>query len=467
MLRTIDYATLDDDTKGYLRAVRDANGVGSPGVFHPVSSGRPGCALLVGLIVLPLFVWAGYSSNKPAWANAMIQTAGVLLGGWLVLYAFRRWTASPDKYVGKFFYFDPDHVYVGEADQLKYAPLDEETTAEPVGQSSVRIETADGRFDVPLPNRAAAVHVANYYDALGHLREDESGRWAKLSSAELGAVAKYMVRNDRLPNGLEEVDLTIDRLPEEVRSKRGVSLGFLRYALILAVGVGVFLAFSATNGPIQDEANFAALGPDAGPSKLRDYLLNPSNKAHREEVTKRLSDLYDKPIAAVRANGTDPEIREGFVKLLDTLRGPETPAVSIAVTDTGGGMAGWGDSLRVRLADGIGGVVGKEFIVFVKAPGGELVPDASAPATTDGQKYPHVNVKYTTADPTKLTWTIELRLKPDDATPYLTAVRTNNLMTVNPNGVPLSAGEAVYADLMAKMVGSAPAAPPPLPADDW
>ena len=65
-----------------LRSVMGETGVSSDQAVNRLKGlALSGDEKLAGLIVLPLFVWAGYSSNKPAWANAMIQTAGVLLGG--------------------------------------------------------------------------------------------------------------------------------------------------------------------------------------------------------------------------------------------------------------------------------------------------------------------------------------------------------------------------------------------------
>lgn len=451
MLRTIDYVQLDDDTKSYLRAVRNSRGNGSPGVFLAGSAGLPIVAFLLGLVILPLFVWAGFSSNKAAWANAMLQTAGVMLGGWLIVYAVRRWTASPDKYVGKFFYFDPQYVYVGEGEQLRYARLDEETSVEPVGSNGLRFENEDGRFDLSLPDRGSALYAANYYDAIDHLNADPE-RWGNLTAAQLGAAAKYLVRNEQPPASLQEVDLDIDHVPEDIRPKRGGGGGVFRYLLILAVGAGVFFAFRASNPPVRDEANFAAV-TGGGPAELRHYLLNPNNTAHRAEVEKRLAALYDKPIADVRAKGTDDQLREGLAKLLDSLRGPDTPAVSLRVTDTGGGFSNWADTLRTRIADGVGTAVGKDFIVFGKPP---------------DEKPAHIEIKYTTANEKGVSWTIEMRLTPDDPQPYLSATHTNTLTSANPNGLPLTPSEALYQDLLTRMVGTAPAAPPPLQIDnDW
>jgi hypothetical protein len=344
-------------------------------------------------------------------------------------------------------------VYVGQGEQLQYARVRDEMTAEPVGTSGLRFENEDTAFALNLPNRGIALYAANYYDALDHLRSDENGRWENLNSAELGAVAKYMVRNEQPPASLDEVDLNIEVVPHEVRPRRSGGFGALRYLLILAVGAGVFFAFMSSNPSIQDDANFAAT-KNGGPAELRHYLLNEHNTRHRAEVEKLLAQKYDAPIAKVKAEGTDEKLRNGFAELLETLRGPETPAVSITVADTNPeAMASWAQSLRTRFADGIGNAVGKNFIVFGNAPEGK-------PGLID--------IKYSTTNGNAVSWTVELRKTPDAATPYLSAVGNTTLDAANPTGIPVQPSEAVYLDVMKRMVGAAPAAPAPLPVDaDW
>ncbi|MFY7954308.1 MAG: hypothetical protein ACOVT5_17535, partial [Armatimonadaceae bacterium] len=118
MLRTVAYSQLDSASKSYLRAVRQAGGRGMPGVFQATPDSRALLAFVLGLVILPLFLWLGYGTNKAAWAMALLQTAGVMLGGWLMLYAVRRWVAGTDNYAGKFVYFDPEHVFVGQGEEL-------------------------------------------------------------------------------------------------------------------------------------------------------------------------------------------------------------------------------------------------------------------------------------------------------------------------------------------------------------
>lgn len=450
MLRTIAYTQLDSDTKAYLRSVRQANGRGMPGVFDAGTDSRAVVAILVGLVVIPLFLWLGYSTNKAPWAMALIQTAGVMLGGWLIVYAVRRWTAGVDRYAGKFVYFDPEHVFVGKGEELEYARLDDDTAVEPDGDSAVKVRTEAGTFSVPVPSRAVALFVADYYDALGHLRRGANeGWWSNASAAELGAIARFMVVNERVPIGMSEVSLEVESLPEEVRPARGKPSGLLRYLIILLVGGAVYAGFAFTNKPLHDEAAFAGVN-QSSPADLRHYVADPNTGAHHDEAAKKLKDLYAVKRKELAARTTpEAEVRDAFLTLLDSLDGPETPAVSIHVVDSGGNATStsWANTLRTRLADGIGTEVGKEYILFV------LKPD-------DPGRWPLMELTYNTLPSGQLTWTLDLRVKPTDEKPYATITRTVSDVSTLPN-------EAVYTDVMKKMLGNAPAAPPALPLDDW
>jgi hypothetical protein len=465
MLRTIAYSQLDPSTRAYLREVRQARGRGAPGVFDGTSDSRGVWAVLAGLVILPVGLWLGYSTNKAPWAMALLQTASVMLGGWLILYAVRRWTAGLDRYAGKFVYFDPEHVFVGQGEELKYARLGDDPAVEPAGDTAVKFRTEGGEFTVPVPSRTVAMYVADYYDALSHLREDENGWWRGSEPAVLGAMARYMVVNERVPANLSEVVLEIEDTPEEVRPARGRPSGVLRYLLILAVGAAVYAGFAFTNQPVHDAGAFAAVN-QSSPADLRHYLADPNTRAHHDEANKKLNDLYDAKVRELNARAnTDAEVRGGFTKLLDSLRGTELPAVSLSVRDESKNAVGqsWSDTLRTRLADGIGTEVGKEYILLVRRPG-DLPPTAATagePFSPDAEQKPAlIQLRYTT-DNGPITWTLEFRLTPADDKPYLTVTRV-----VPADGSPL-ASEAVYADVMRKMLGNAPAAPPQLPLDDW
>lgn len=449
MLRTIAYSQLDPDTKAYLRAVRQAGGRGAPGVFDAKSDSRAVWAFLFGLLILPVGLWFAYSTNKAPWGMALLQTASVMLGGWLLLYAFRRWFAGTDRYAGKFVYFDPQSVFVGQGEEVQYARLSGDTAVEPAGDTGVKVDTGSGVFVVPVPSRTVALYVADYYDALSHLRRDENGWWQGVEPAVLGAMARFMVVNERVPSNLTEVSLEIDDLPEEVRPARGRPSGILRYLLILAVGGFVYTCFLFSNKPLHDAGAFAGVN-QTSPAELRHYLNDPHTEAHHAEAKQKLKDLYAakrKELAA--RTSPDPTTRDAFLTLLDTLDGPEPPAVSIAVTDKTNNPTGgsWATALRTRLADGIGTEVGKEYVLFV------LPPDQP-------NKHPLMDLSYVTDMTGKVAWTLAFRRTPDDEQPYATFTRVVedvNAMT----------SEGVYADVMRKMLGNAPPAPPPLPVEDW
>ena len=135
--------------------------------------------------------------------------------------------------------------------------------------------------------------------------------------------------------------------------------------------------------------------------------------------------------------------------LLDTLDGPEPPAVSIHVAEATGDPTGttWANSLRTRLADGIGTEVGKEYILFVEKPKEE-------------GKWAMFDLRYSVLPSGQLTWTLDFRRQATDEKPYATFTRVVSEVTVQ-------ASEAVYSDVMRKMLGNAPAAPPALQLDDW
>jgi hypothetical protein len=480
MLETYDYSQLDPATKAYLRDVRAMKGYGTPGFFFGVGYSRPLWAFLFGAFILGFFLWIASTSNKAPWAVAALQTAAILMGGWLILYAFRRWLANTETFAGWFFYFDPAHAFIGEGEKIRVAALPSDTEIQPIGDS-VRFMTQHDGFTVKLPTRAAAGMVADYYAAVDWVLAKQDGPWAGIPLVEVGGVAKYLAEEDQEPPSIQDAGLKLDSLPEQVTAVRKPKSGMLGYLAVIGVGVVLFGLFSAVNPGLQDDRNFAAAKGKAdnpvdsdhlGAQGYRDYLLNERNTKHRDDATRLLAELYDKPINRVKAAASDPVLRDGMVALLESLRGPDSPAVSIEVTDKSTGMPAGGpmsDGLRSMISDGIAKACGKDMIVFVAKP--KDVPDAHA----------HLDVKYATVpgqfgSAGSVDWWVELRLKPEDEKPIATqkgraTVLRNGLPVGFPNiggftnpmedptlpsAVSNEVTEAVYKDVMMKMVGSAP-----------
>ena len=475
MFESFDYAKLNPDAKRYLGDVRRRGGRGAPGVYLALSDNRPIWAALLGIVVLPLFLWIGYTSSKAPWATAMLQTAGVLLGGWLLWYAARGWMASTDGYAGYFHYFDPQHAFIGEGETIRVAPIHPSAKVTPHGAKSVLVESELDDRTIPVPNRIFAEAVSDYYHALEWVRSREEGPWADLEDDEAGAVARYLAEEDEAPQNLAEADLGVDSFTDSVRATGRSSSGLFRLLVWLGIGAGSFALFSTTDGIVQDNMAFADakanIGKDSGEKitgahGLREYLLNERNTRNRAEAQELLSKLYDAPIAQVKSNpGADPVLREGMVALLESLRGPATPAVSIAAIDTDApAETNLSKGLRSRFADGIATVVGKDLIAFGVAP-----PDKPALLT----------IRYSRTQVGNVSWTVEIRLKPDGDPPYQAkgsaTVFGGFAMTPMPFGqtveLPTSetdaVGEAVYADVMMKLIGQAPMKPTAVTSEDW
>src|SRR5580698_10623606 len=94
MSETYNFEELDEATREYLIAVREAKGKGMPGMFAPTTNAFAGCGCLAGLALVPLALlatltnWIGVVYDDPI-RVALLQTAGLVLGGWLIFSFFR------------------------------------------------------------------------------------------------------------------------------------------------------------------------------------------------------------------------------------------------------------------------------------------------------------------------------------------------------------------------------------------
>ena len=94
MSTTFTFEELDDATREYLTEVREREGRGTPGVFAPVTASLAGCGCIMGpiLIITTLCgtMFTDIILGDPD-GVALLQTAGLLLGGWMLIAAFRIW----------------------------------------------------------------------------------------------------------------------------------------------------------------------------------------------------------------------------------------------------------------------------------------------------------------------------------------------------------------------------------------
>ena len=391
MATTYLFEELDEATRDYLTAVRAAEGSGSPGVFAATKDSLPGCGCIAGPIVViatllgTLPTWTGVIFNDPV-GVALLQTAGFLVGGWLLAAGFRGNGSS--KNAGTWVYADPLHLYEAYREQVTITPIEELSDAHYTHnydsngnyQNSV-IAISIGRdvATVTIQHENRAEQLVTYLNYLAWARGPEGEDRADLGPADLGALARYVVRNGDEPKdvdgniNLDLVELDIHEVPEEP-SRDGRALpAFLPYVLMFAGGILSFFLFGFVINPWRrDDAIFARVTeetqpPSMQPGALRAYLIDPRNKRHRAEVLAKLPGFYTQPIAHVERFAANPQLGKGMGEVLKSLSTAEQPVVSLKVTETQSPPGGGGDAkdsrevrMRTAFADAVNAAFANE-----------------------------------------------------------------------------------------------------------
>ena len=256
------FEELDDATHDYLIAVRDDRGRRLARRVRPdQSSSMAGCGCIAGPIIIlvtllfTLTTWIDVIYDDPA-RVALLQTAGLLLGGWLLLAAFRSSAAKGSRRVaGHWVYVDPlapvrgvPRAGHGHPDrrrgrgelhaQLQQRHLPEQRHPRSPGRQPVR--------QVTLNNEPRAEQMVVFLNYLAWAR-GEGGDRATLPPASLGGLAKYVSKNDAEPKDAEGninlnlVELDITEVPEEPTREGRAMPAFLPYIVILVGGLGDLL----------------------------------------------------------------------------------------------------------------------------------------------------------------------------------------------------------------------------------
>ena len=431
MSTTFKFEELDETTHDYLVAVRDSGGLGSPGVFASTKDTLPGCGCIAGPIVviatllLTLVRDVGIIYDDPV-GVALLQTAGLLVGGWLIAAGFRGGKGT-DKVAGTWVYVDPLFLYEAYREQITVTPVEEVVEANfthnynngAYQNSVVSISMGGNRVTtVTFANEARAEQMVVYLNYLAWARGPDGGERANLAPATLGGLAKYVAKNDHEPLDAESninlnlIELDITQVPEGPAREGRAMPAVLPYVLLLLYGAACFFLMAfVVNPPLRDDAIFDAVmkPPSIEPRFLRAYLVDSRNKLHREEVTKKLSQFYDQPIKHVKDNGKDEELREGMAKMLESLRTADQPVVSVRVIEvntpagTEGKKADRQDQLRTNFAVGVNAAFSQfmppvsppQGIVFKEPPppvGEQLIAFIEVP---EGADRVHFDITYT------------------------------------------------------------------------
>lgn len=515
MAATYVFEELDAATRDYLVDVRDRQGRGAPGVFVPVKNSMPLLGVILGpcVVILTLICTlvpsVGVILDDPVRA-AMLQTAGVLLGGWMFVAALRVWAGkSSAKYAGHWVYVDPLYLYQAGGDRVKVTQIDDASGAEVTQHynnnayqhSAVRIRTGGKggpTFNVAHERRAEQMVV--YLNYLAWARGPDGGARATLPPARLGALAKYVAKNENEPtdgNGDVDFDLVkvnVEEVPEEPQRDGRAVPNFIPYVVMLVAGVVFCFVMVKVNTPIRDDAIYEVVTRSpVEPRFLRSYLIDPRNTAHRQQAYDRLAPFYDPAVTSVRGAAKDPALRDGFIQVLDSLRRADQPVVSIRVTETRSPPGDDGAAARTKaLREGIADRTNEEFAkvapavqpppdtVFTEQPppvGHQLIAFAVMP---DDAPAPHFDVSYAFAPDAKnpgtytVAATVVVRVKVEDD-PLVT--KTFTLAGRYPPGQLDEAVTSLKEQVIRDMVGVGgvaafpinpiPANPFPVPQGNW
>lgn len=353
MPTTFVFEELDAATRDYLLAARARQGKGMPGVFVKQSNPLPvlGCILgpilIVFILIFTLIPTQIY--NNPD-GLACLQTAGLMLGGWMVLAAFRSWMSGSSRRVaGHWTYADPLNLYEANAEQVKVTPMKDIVEAAAVHnvnngsyQNSVlKLKFADEhQFSLTLNDQRRAEAMVLFYNYLAWARGADGGERGNLPPAVLGGMAKYVAKNDKEPiepDGgidLNAVELDVQDVPVEPKRDGRAMPHFLMYLFILVAGAGCYFLMRAIDIPVRDDAIYSLVTTEpVHPVILRQYLADESLTRNREDIIKRLGAFYEPPIEHVRKTVRQSKMKDGSIKLLESLKQASTPVISMRITE--------------------------------------------------------------------------------------------------------------------------------------
>jgi hypothetical protein len=429
MTQKYQFEELDLETREYLMLARDKQGKGMPGIYAGRKFYLPLVGLLLGFGVMIATLIATFPPTLPPAQEAMLQTAGFLLGGWMVVAALRVWTAGKSgKYAGHFVYADPENLYEGKGSVVHVTDLNDLRDAKAVQNfnegkyknTSITIKIGKDRRTFEVDDEERGRRLTVYLNAVCYMRDGgEDGRdteLQKLSPEAMGAVAKQVARTGEFPRNLgaaEEEE--VSRVPKPRKEGRR-STGILAMLVTVVVGVLMFFGFRTINAPLRDQAVFdqiKSLPAKDQPYALRVYLMNPDFRAHRDEAQQMLNGFYDNAVRT-HVNGTDDDLKKGMSEVVLALKTKPQPVVSFIGAEeqapAGQELATGQREGRVQrdLADKWGSTIGDELVVFA-APA-----DPDNPNAVDKKSKGMIDLRWKFMANGGIEYTIQFRKSPDE-----------------------------------------------------
>ena len=458
------FEELDRETRDYLLLAREQKGQGLPGIYVGRTDYLPALGIVVGFgVIIATFLMTVPPTDPPA-KEAMLQTAGLLLGGWMILAAFRVWAAGKaGRSAGRFVYADPDFLYEADGSVVAVTDLADLREAKAVQNfnegkyqnTAITVKLGPDRRTVTVRDAEGGRRLTVYLSAVAHMRgggdDGTNDRLRKLPPEAMGSAAKLVAATGEFPDDPTRAEEgTAVRVPRPHRDGRPSS-GLFGLAVIVLVGAALYLGFLALDYPVRDEAVFARireLPARDQPPALRLYLANDKFTAHRDEARRMLDERYATAVAA-NVNGSDPDVKRGLAEVVLALKDKPTGALSLRTVEEGPPRGADGDravrqkTAGERLADKWGSTIGDELVVFA------MLDDPDLPANID--------LRWKFTDAGGIEYTITFRKSPDEE-PVTTASGT-----VPAGSDAARTVDALCDQILARSVGTTKIRPAPPP----
>jgi len=480
----MQFEELDGETRDYLIFAREKQGKGAPGIFAGKSNYLPVIGIILGFLVMIATLFFTFPPTEHPVKEAMLQTAGFLLGGWMIVAALRVWTGGRSgKYAGHFVYADPDNLYEANGSTIEVTDLCDLRDAKAMQNfndgkyqnTAITVKVGKERKTVEVNDEERGRRMAVFLNAVSYMRDGgEDGRdeeLRKLTPEAMGAVAKQVARTGQFPNDPRAAeDQEGVRIPQPKKEGRA-STGLLAILVTIVVGALMFFGFKTMNKPFRDHAVFDQI--KALPAKeqapfLRQYLLNPDFKAHRDEAQQMLESYYDAN-ARTNINGTDKQLAQALGDVVIALKSKPAPVVSLVVCEEESpagqlqSRAGRETAVQVKLADKWGATIGDEMVVFAS------LTDPDNPSAPDRTAKGMIEVKWKFTSAGAIIYTMLFRKSPDDE-----AILLKEGTIASAQGDPATRAEltaqAMADQIIQATVGTArlrPTPPPDAPAGDF
>jgi hypothetical protein len=423
---------VDADTLEYLRSVGRHEGEGMPGIYLDPKVAQlaghwlPGAGAIVGVILIVLTLFVTWNSLDDPINTAMLQTAGLFLGGWMIVAWLRvRLARKRPDWLGHFKFVDPLYLWHAAGRGVWVRPLSNLRDADFQNKydnngnytnSQVTIRLGKEKVRIDVKSQYMAQRVQEYFCLLPEMDRG--------TPAERGYDAVDELNLRAADEEGEEAPAPVRRrvhaIPEPHKI-RSVS-SWWRYLVVIILFVLVFFWSKAIVTAMRDDEIFSlVMEPNRRPPDLRAYLVDRRNTRHRTEVFQRLARFHDEAASRVEARKGDPQLIAGLASLIRSLGQEPRPLITLSLKQSQEadkrdqeilfaptGMASLRSDLVKKLSEALTQLYGQDMTDYGEVEEGEAMIEIIAKATKMGDR-PGYRIDWTTtlqanAEAAKFVW---------------------------------------------------------------